>query len=103
MCTGERKRAERGARTYYDSFWGRIAGEVADFFEGVVFWFGWGIGGAVGSGVGLALAVGVGGGVGAEEGVGDAGGGFDGGGGERVVCALALYLGRVLGSTTERG
>ena len=56
---------EGGGRTYYDSFWGGIAGEFADFFEGVVFWF---RGGAVGSSVWLALAVGVGGGVGAEEG-----------------------------------
>lgn len=75
------------ADIYYDTFWGGVAGEGADFFEGVVFWFG---GGAVGSEVGLALVVGAGGGVGAEEGVGDVGGGFEGGGGGRTVCAFGL-------------
>ena len=80
----------RVVRTYYDSLWGGIAGEVADFFEGVVFWFGGGRWGAVGSSVGLVLAVGLGRGVRAEEVAGDAGGGFDGGDGGRMVSAAGL-------------
>ena len=80
----------RVVRTHYDSLWGRIAGEVADFFEGVVLWFGWGVGGAVGSSSGLAPAVGWGGWVGAEEVAGDGGVGSEGGGGGRMVSAMEL-------------
>ncbi len=90
-------------RTYYDSLWGGVAGEVVDFFEGVVFWFGGRVGCAVGSSVGSALAVGLGEWVGAEEVAGDGGGGFEGGGGGRVVSALGLQAWCILGGTTERG